>query len=112
MCARRLDLAGGGIKNLGCWNGHGGDGAAGIPAESSFDWGGVIGGLLIDSALGLGQNLAGIIAGPPGVALSVFGREANTCGTSYTRQRLERPPVLTIRRGALFQVRTSADLAF
>ncbi len=111
MCAHRLDLPNG-IKNLGCFQAHGPEGATGVPGDADWNVGGVLGGILIESVFGLASNLAGLLMGPPGVFVSIGANTARRYAGEYTDQYLLRPPILTVKRSAQLQLRVSADLSF
>lgn len=111
-CALRLDLLGGGRRTLGCQPAHGADGGAGIEAESDYAFSGIATGILIEAALASARGLGGLVAGPAGIAVQVGAGGIADVGSEYVRRELDRPPVLTMKAGAIFGVQLNGDLSF
>lgn len=112
MCATRIDLLGGGIMPMECSPTLGQDGAAGVEAESDYQWGGVATGILIEAALSAVGALGGLIEGPAGVAVNVGTQGIRGVGSEYVNRELMRPPVLTMQRGAIYRIQVNADISF
>lgn len=112
MCATRIDLLGGGIMPMDCTPTLGRDGAFGVEAESDYQWGGVATGILIEAALSTVSALGGLIEGPAGVAVNVGTEGMRGVGSEYVNRELMKPPVLTMRPGAIYRIQVNADIAF
>lgn len=112
MCATRIDLLGGGIMPMECSPTLGQDGAAGVEAESDYQWGGIATGILIEAALSAAGALGGLIEGPAGVAVNVGTQGLRGVGSEYVNRELMRPPVLTMQRGAIYRIQVNADISF
>jgi hypothetical protein len=110
-CALRLDLLGGGRRRLGCQPAHGADGGAGIEAETDYAVGGIITGILVEAALSTVRGLGGLVSGVPGVAVQVGTGMVGDVGSEYVRRELMRPPLLTMKAGAIYGVQLHGDLA-
>jgi hypothetical protein len=111
-CALRIDLNGGGRRPLGCQPAHGADGGAGIEAESDYDVSGIATGILIEAALASVRGLTGLIAGPAGIAVQVGASGIADVGSEYVQNELRKPPVLTMRAGAIWGIQVNGDISF
>lgn len=112
MCATRLDLLGGGIMPMACSPALGQDGASGVEAESDYAWSGIATGILIEGALSFVGALGGLIEGPAGVAVNVGTRGLRGVGGEYVNRELLRPPILTMRPGAIYRIQINSDISF
>jgi type IV secretory pathway VirB10-like protein len=112
MCATRVDLLGGGIMPMACSPALGQDGASGVESESEYAWGGIATGILIEGALSFVGALGGLIEGPAGVAVNVGTQGIRGVGGEYVDRELMRPPVLTMRSGAIYRIQINSDIAF
>lgn len=112
MCATRIDLVGGGIMPMDCSPTLGQDGAFGVEAESEYAWGGIMTGILVEAALSTVSSLGQIIQGPAGVAVQVGTRGVEGAGSDYVRRELMRPPVLTMKPGAIYRIQVQSDISF
>jgi type IV secretory pathway VirB10-like protein len=112
MCATRVDLLGGGIMPMACSPALGQDGASGVEAESDYAWSGIATGILIEGALSFVGALGGLIEGPAGVAVNVGTRGIRGAGGEYVNRELMRPPVLTMRSGAIYRIQINSDIPF
>jgi type IV secretory pathway VirB10-like protein len=112
MCATRIDLLGGGIMPMACSPALGQDGASGVEAESDYAWSGIATGILIEGALSFVGALGGLIEGPAGVAVNVGTQGIRGVGGEYVNRELMRPPVLTMRSGAIYRIQINSDIPF
>ena len=112
MCATRVDLLGGGIMPMACSPALGQDGASGVEAESDYPWSGIATGILIEGALSFVGALGGLIEGPAGVAVNVGTQGIRGVGGEYVNRELMRPPVLTMRSGAIYRIQINSDIPF
>jgi type IV secretory pathway VirB10-like protein len=112
MCTTRIDLLGGGIMPMECSPVLGQDGAMGAEAETDYQWGGVVTGILLEAALSAAGALGNLIEGPAGVAVNVGTQGMRGVGAEYINRELMRPPVLTMRKGAIYRVQVNSDISF
>jgi type IV secretory pathway VirB10-like protein len=112
MCATRINLKGGGIMPMECSPALGQDGASGVEAESDYQWGGIATGILLEATLSTVGALGGLIEGPAGVAVNVGTQGIRGVGSEYIARELDRPPVLTMKRGAIYRIQVNADISF
>lgn len=112
MCSTRIDLIGGGIMPMECSPTLGQDGAFGVEAESEYAWGGIATGILVEAALSTVSSLGSIIQGPAGVAVQVGTQGIEGAGSEYVRRELMRPPVLTMKPGAIYRIQVNSDISF
>lgn len=112
MCATRIDLKGGGIMPMECSPALGQDGASGVEAESDYQWGGIATGILLEAALATVSGLGNLIEGPAGIAVNVGTQGLRGVGSEYIARELDRPPVLTMKRGAIYRIQVNADISF
>jgi type IV secretory pathway VirB10-like protein len=112
MCATRVDLLGGGIMPMECSPALGQDGGGGVEAESEYQWSGIATGILIDGALSFVNALGGLIQGPAGVAVQVGTQGIRGVGSEYVNRELMKPPVLTMKPGAIFRIQINSDISF
>jgi len=112
MCATRVDLLGGGIMPMACSPALGQDGASGIESKSEYAWAGIATGILIEGALSFVGALGGLIEGPAGVAVQVGTQGIRGVGSDYVDRELMRPPVLTMKSGAIYRIQINSDISF